>query len=279
MDDIIKLFTKNHGIYNTVLKFRTIVFFIIVLILITKTEIINKSTFLLVCIVFSLYLSNLYVNINNDDLNDNNKLIYFKLQSLQTKTNDYLHYKINQNQTNKISKKQFDFIYESNKLDSFYIDSNLIVFLYSIIKISEYNQFEFYLLLKGTNNILKLKNEIEKYYDSNQNYPKNINEMLQTSISLKTNCINNLQNFIYSIPKTGIMYKYLDNIILEYTILITRNIKIMHKYHLDYIKLNGVNNTTLFIDINSTKGYDGLSNHSIIPGKKQNLHKLIELYV
>ena len=72
MDDIIKLFTKNHGIYNTVLKFRTIVFFIIVLILITKTEIINKSTFLLVCIVFSLYLSNLYVNINNYDLNDNN---------------------------------------------------------------------------------------------------------------------------------------------------------------------------------------------------------------
>lgn len=276
MDDIINLFTKEHGIYNEIFKFRVIIFFIVVLLIFTKIQLTGKSVFVLLSLVLSIYLSNLYVKVNKNELDDTNKLIYFKLQSLQSKTYEYIQYKIKNNLGQKIN---IDLLYSKNKLDALYIDSNLIVFLYSIIKLSDYNPNEFYLLLKGTNNILKLKNEIEKYFDSNNNYPQNISEMLQNIINLKVNCINNIQNFIYTVPKTNIMYKYIDSIIVEYSVLITKNIKVIHKYHLDYIKQNGINNTTVFVNINSTKGFDSISNYSVIPGKKQNEHKLIDLYI
>lgn len=277
MDDIINLFRKEHSIYNKTFQFHVILFFLVVLLFLTRLKLSGKSTFILVSLIFALYLSNIYVKVNQDDLKDNNKLTYFKLQSLQIKVNDYLQYKIKQSSNSK--RDNIQLMYEKNKLDSIYIDSNLIIFLYSIIKLSEYNLSEFYLLLKGTNNILKLKDEIEKYYESNKNYPQNISEMLQIAINLKINCLNNLQNFIYSVPKTNVMYKYIDNSIIEYNILITKNIKMMYKYHLDYIKINGINNTTVFVNINSTKGFDIISNYSVIPGKKENIHKLIDLYV
>jgi hypothetical protein len=91
-------------------------------------------------------------------------------------------------------------------------------------------------LLKGTNNILKLRKEIEDFYGFEKKYPENIHEMLQIAMQLKINCMNNIQNFIYSVPKTKKMYTYIDNIIQTYNILITKNIKIIHKYHLDYIE-------------------------------------------
>lgn len=277
MDDIINLFTKEHGIYNEIFKFRVIIFFIIILVIFTKLKLTGKSVFVLISLIFSIYLSNLYIKVNKNDLNDNNKLIYFKLQSLQNKTYEYLQYKIKNNLSGQ--KIDTNFLYSKNKLDSLYIDSNIIVFLYSILKLYDYNPNEFYLLLKGTNNILKLRNEVEKYYDSNNNYPENISEMLQISMNLKINCMNNLQNFIYTVPKTNIMYKYIDSIIVEYTVLITKNIVLLNKYHKDFIKKNGINNKTVFVDINAIRGVDNISNYSVIPGKKQNTHKLIDLYI
>lgn len=282
MDEVINLFTNEHGIYKQMFKFQTILFFSIILIIFTKFNFFNNySVFIILAFILTLFLTNIFVRVNKDDLADTNKIIYFKLESLQDKIYDYIQYKINISTVGnkKISSKDMQILYEKNKLDSLYIDANMIDFLYSVIKLYDYNQNEYYLLLKGTNNILKLRKDIEKFYDEESEYPENIHEMLQIAIQLKVNCMNNMQNFIYSVPKVNKMYQYIDTVVESYTILITKNIKIIHNYNLDYIKKNGINSNTVFIDINSTRGFNPDDNHSIIPGKTQNKHSLIDLYV
>ena len=282
MDEVINLFTKEHGVYKQIFKFQTILFFSIILIIFTKFNFFNNySVFIILAFIFTLFLTNIFVKVNQDDLADTNKIIYFKLESLQDKIYDYIQRKISISTVGnqKVSSKDLQLLYEKNKMDSLYIDANMIDFLYSIIKLYDYNQNEYYLLLKGTNNILKLRKDIETFYDAESKHPENIHEMLQIAMKLKVNCMNNMQNFIYSVPKTNKMYQYIDTIIESYTILITKNIKIIHNYHLNYIKKNGINSNTIFIDINSTRGFDADNNHSVIPGKIQNKHSLIDLYI
>jgi hypothetical protein len=223
----------------------------------------------------------MYVRVNQNDLGDNNKMIYLKLETLQSKMYEYVKYKIATSSSGslKLSQTEIEKLYERNKLDSLYIDANMIVFLYSILQLYEYNPQEFYLLVKGTNNILKLRHDIERFYEAEGQYPENIHEMLQIALQLKTNCMNNVQNFIYTVPKQNKMYTYVDNVIMTYNILITRNIKSMHNYHLDYIKKNGINSNTTFIDINSSKAFDPMTNRSVIPSKEGLKHSLIDLYV
>lgn len=281
LDDIINLFTKEHGVYKQIFKFNVILVFCVLLFVLIKVDFLNRSIFVLIAFIFALYLTNVYVQVNRNDLADNNKVIHFKLESLQAKVYEYIQYKISITSVGnkKMSQSDMQKLFERNKLDSLYIDANMIVFLYSIIKLYEYNPGEFYLLLKGTNNILKLRNDIEKYYEAEGEYPENIHEMLQIALQLKTNCMNNLQNFIYGVPKTHKMYSYVDSVLETYNILITRNIKKMHNYHLDYIHTKGINSNTVFIDINASKHFDETVNHSVIPGKDGLKHKLIDLYV
>jgi hypothetical protein len=281
LDDIINLFTKEHGVYKQIFKFNVILVFCVLLFVLVKVDFLNRSIFVLIAFIFALYLTNVYVQVNRNDLADNNKVIHFKLESLQAKVYEYIQFKISITSVGnkKMSQSDMQKLFERNKLDSLYIDANMIVFLYSIIKLYEYNPGEFYLLLKGTNNILKLRNDIEKYYEAEGEYPENIHEMLQIAIQLKANCMNNLQNFIYGVPKTHKMYGYVDSVLQTYNILITKNIKKMHSYHLDYIHTKGINSNTVFIDIDASKHFDASANYSVIPGKEGLQHKLIDLYV
>lgn len=278
MDEVVNLFTNEHGIYTEVFRFQTILFFISILVIFTKFNFFNNySVFIILAFILTLFLTNIFVRVNRDGFADVNKILYLKLESLQDKIYDYIQRKINISTIGK--KNDLQLLYDKNKLDSLYIDANMIDFMYSIIKLYDYNQDEYYLLLKGTNNILKLRRDIERFYDEESEYPENIHEILQIAIQLKVNCMNNMQNFIYSVPKVNKMYQYIDTIVESYTILITKNIKIIHSYHLNYIEKNGINSNTIFIDINSARGFNPDDNHSIIPGKTQNKHSLIDLYI
>jgi len=282
MDEIVNLFTHEHGVFQQLFKFEVVIFFVVIMVIFSKL-LGQDYVGVIILTAFGLYLTNLYVKVNNTNVNDRNKDIYLQLEALQNLTYAFIKYKINivgtsNQQINETDKQK---IFDKNKLDSLYIDSNLIEFLFSITTLSEYNPFEFYMLIKGTNNILKLKNQIEKFYEANGDYPENINEMFEIALQLKTNCMNNLQNFIYSVPKTNVMYKYIDNILNTYNILINKNIKEMHNYHRDYIRKHGINNRTRFFNLDFAKDFNESDNHSIIPSKstKGNNAKLIDLYV
>ena len=304
MDNLINLFINEHGQYKNNFKIQVILLFIFVLIVFYKINF-NTGIYVILAISFSLYISNIYVKVNttqNNDLDDDNKKTFIKLNTLQSKVYTHIHNQIILANVSGLilSKNDQIALFNKNKLDSLYIDSTLIHFFYSILPLYEYNSNEFYLLLKGTNNILKLQKEIQDYYlsnkDNTQQYsqklpsfrtdplPKieskfleNLSEMFEIAIQLKTESLNSLQNIIYSVPKTTKMYTYIDNAIQRYTILINRHLDIFQKYNNDSIQFTGITNKTKFINYKHTKGFDRSVNHPIIPTKEPN--NLIQLYV
>lgn len=284
MDELIHLFVSDQGNYNKTIKFNVLILFILCLVIVTKCfgGVQNGAAIVLV-VVFAFTVCDLYLKINNNKnvLGDSNKIIYLKLQSLQEKVYGHVQDKIQKaNISGKgLPAKDKAILLSKNKLDSLYIDSNLIIFFYSIIKLSDYNEDEFYMLLKGTNNILKIRKEIETFYNSEKRYTENIYEMFDVAIQLKSNCMNNLQNIIYKVPKTNVMYDYVNDCIQRYSVLINRNMDVLDKYNKNAIMLNGVNNRTKFTDYKSTKPYDRMSNQNIIPDKKINVrNELQQLY-
>jgi hypothetical protein len=267
--DLQKLFLDQHGSFAKNLQFETIVIFVIVLIILTQSF--QKTYgFVIILIVFALYVSNTYVTVKNDKINDFNSITMFKLQTLQSKMYDHIDKKIQlvQNTGNQhFSKADSDKLYKSVELDSLYIDANLIHFLYSIIKLYEYNGDVYSSLLKGTNNILKIKRQIDEFYESNGIYPQNTSEMFEIALQLRSTTINNLHNFIYTIPKTSNMYDYINDSIERYATLISRITDDIQQSYLHNIEITGINTTTKFVNYNTTKHFDQSLNHPIKPHK------------
>lgn len=308
MDNLVNLFTNEHGQFQNNFKIQVILLFLFILVIFSKIWGANNiGIFVILAISFSLYISNIYVKVNtiqNIDLDDDNKQTFIKLNTLQSKVYTYIRNQIIQSTSNglKLPKNDQIVLLNKNKLEYLYIDSTLIHFLYSILPLYDYNPDEFYLLLKGTNNILKLQKEIEDYYLSNKDnkqetlfiqklpsfrtdpipkiepkFLENLSEMFEIAIQLKTKCINSLHNIIYSVPKTNKMYTYIDDVIQRYTILINRHLDVFQKYNNDSINFTGITNRTKFINYKHAKGYDRLENHSIIPNKEH--ANLIQFYV
>jgi hypothetical protein len=209
------------------------------------------------------------VAIKTSALDDKNEQTLIKLQTIQKKVYSLMMENVKQltNSNQKISKRELQKMYEANKVDNFYIDSDLIHFVYAIIPLSDYNGPEFLLFVRGVNNILRIKKEIEEFHVANNTYPENTSEMFEIAIQLKSNTVNNLHNFVYSIPKQKQMLEYLDSIVEKYDILISRNLDDIQKYYLKNINQRGVRSTTKFVSYNSTKPYDAMANHSLIPDK------------
>jgi hypothetical protein len=139
------------------------------------------------------------------------------------------------------------------------------------------NPDEFYLFVKGINNILKLRGQIEEFFAQNGEYPQNTSEMFDTAIRLKTNTLNNLHNFIYSVPKTGVMYQYIENVLERYNVLITRNLDKIYYYYSENVKTRGIQNSTKFVNFSNTKHFDELDNHTLV--SKKNASKIVQFYV
>jgi hypothetical protein len=280
MEDIIKLFTKENSHYDRILQFKIVSFFIVIITIFSKLfNSLETTTYIIILLVFGMYTSTVFLKTIDNDLNDVNKITFFKLESLQEKVYEFLLYKINQTSVNntKLTPIKQQELFEKNKLDSLYIDAQMINFLYSIIKLFDYNKYEFYSLLKGTNNILKLHNEILVFYESNEgSVPENISEILENCIQLKVNCMNILQNFIYTVPKTHSFYNYIDGSVNTYEYLINKHIYDIHKYQKENIN-KGININTKFFHLDLPKGYDKFSNHSVIPSK--NNDQLVDLYI
>jgi hypothetical protein len=153
----------------------------------------------------------------------------------------------------------------------------MIHFLESILPMAKYNETQFLLILNGTNNILKIKNEIDIYYNSNKKYQENTSELFQMANNLKIKVINDIHEFIYTIPKNQIMRNYLRDIINRYSILINRITDSIHNSYKNNIKQRGINASTIFVSYDETKPFDQLSNHSVIPNSTNN--KLQRFYI
>ncbi len=276
MNNLQNLFTKQHGIYFKSLQFKSIVIFLFVIFFFTY-YFKNSYGFIIILIVFALFVSNSYVDVKKEELSDFNKITLVKLQKLQTFINKVLTNKLRSINKKMLTPLEKEKLYKSNVLDSLYIDANMIHFLESILPMAKYNETQFLLILNGTNNILKIKNEIDTYYNANKNYPENTSELFQMANNLKINVINNIHEFIYTIPKNQTMRNYLRDIINRYSVLIGRITDSIHESYKNNIKQRGINASTNFVSYDETKPFDQLSNHSVIP--ENNNNKLQQFYI
>jgi len=275
MDPIIKLFSDSSS-YAKNLQFEVIllsVFISIFLFIYTP----KTYGFVILLLALLYFISFNYINLKNSSIDDFNEITMIKLQTLQDISNKYILSLSKLGYDHKVISK----LLQANKLDSLYIDANLISFLYSITDLNQFNNKEFFNLLKNTNNILKLRSQIEEYYNSNNgDIPENISQMFEISLQIKTNAINNVHNFIYSIPKTNSMFKYLENIIDRYSVLISRNTDIIHFYYKKALDMKEINTMTKFVSYNEAKPFDIYENYPInITKNKDTNQKLLNFYV
>lgn len=278
MENIVNLFLNDHGMYARWMQFEVLVLAIFATICITYIFP-NNYAYVIILFVFVLYIVQTYLAIKDTGVSDNNKLTMFKLNKLQKAINDSIHQKLTRvnNTKQKLPKSIITQVFENNKLDYLYLDANMIQFLYTLLPLHEMNPDEFYLFIKGINNILELRAQIENFFEQNKEYPQNTSEMFETAIQLKTNTLNNLHNFIYSVPTTNVMYKYIENVLERYNILITRNLDTMHFYYSQNIIKRGIRNSTKFVNFGGTKHFQETDNHTLIAQK--NTNKTIQFYV
>jgi hypothetical protein len=241
MDNIIELF-KNTGSYNRNKKFAAHIIFLAVILLFPKLFKGNYA-YVIILFVFGIFVTDIFSKESLQDTKDRNKqtLLYLiELDNIIVKHQN-TEAKLKHTLNNKV-----------NKLDYMYLDATMIHFLYSIKNLSEYNPREFYKLLIGIDNILKLRGQIEEFYNSNKSYPVNISQMFEDAIYLRTKTVNNVHNFIYSVPKANVMYKYVNDIINRYYVLITRHIDKIQLYYKDHLKQTGFNSQTKIVVYNTT---------------------------
>lgn len=269
MNNIVTLFTTDTGIFSRFLQFETIVLIAFLMFIFTYYFKDNYG-FIIILLIFVLYITNIYIGYRKSKITDFNRETEIYLQEIQRVINKIIEEKLifyNNSNGIKLPQKDIDRIYENNNLEYLHIDANMIRFIHSFLELHSYTDRGFYVFIKGVNNILKIRYEIEEFYEKEGKYPENITEMFEIAIGLKRNTVNNLHKFIYSVPKDVKMYKYINDIVSRYDVLISRNLDIIHKYYLDNIKMTGFNTRTKIISYNTTKPYDKIENHSVIPHK------------
>jgi hypothetical protein len=276
MDQLIDLFYNQKSSYSKQLKFEVILLGAAISIFLLTYA---RQTYGFVILLFALiYFMGLnYVKLKNSEVTDFNKITMIKLQTLQDLSNKYI---LTLSKLG-VSKKAIDKMLNDNKLDSLYIDANMISFLYSLIDLYKFNDKEFFMLLKHTNNILKIRRQIEEYIDANDGAtPENIAEMFEISLQHKTKAINSVHNFIYSVPKINVMFKYIEEILERYSVLISRNTDIIHSYYKYHLKNTKINTMTKFVNYNTTKHFDIYENTPINVTKNKDLiSKPLDFYL
>ena len=247
--DIKSLFLEQPSTYIRKFQFQTIAITTIVALLLTTFFPANYG-FVIILIVFLYFIANQWISMKQNNALDFNKDTHYKLMSIQK----IIDQKIN----NEIKKKSVpqrlrNDIYKRYRLNSLYTDSDLIHFLYSVKNLSEYNENEFFSLVNGTNNILLLKKQIEDYYKANDYFPENMIESIEQAFELRTNCINNMHNFTYTIPKNNKMYDYHHKIIERYSILINRTLDQLYDYKQLHVIKTGITTNSKLHLLNLTK--------------------------
>ncbi len=277
MDNIVNLFVREHGAFSRLMQFEVVVLALAVIIILNY-YFKDSYTHVIVLTVFTIAIVSLYIRYRSFEVSDFNKTTMIKLNYLQSLINRIVAYKVkqfNSSSKQKLSPAVLSRIYSSNQLDNMYVDANMIHFVHSLAQLYNYNPQEFHMFIKGVNNILGIRREIEEYHSSSGTTPDNISESLESAIQLKANTINNLHNFIYSVPKQQSMYKYVDDAVERYNILITRNIDIIHTHYKQRLQ-HGLTSRSKIVSYDATKPYNAADNHEVINTKTQS--KLIQFY-
>lgn len=129
-------------------------------------------------------------------------------------------------------------------LSSMYINAELINLIYDVHPIlMKVNPKTFISFVKGANNILSLKRDIDILLENTNNVPENIANMLRIAMKLKQNTLNNLHSYIYVMPIDNVHRKYIKDTLSAYNIIITRVLDDIYSKYVSTINGNARYNT------------------------------------
>lgn len=256
MKTLIELFFNKTGEYNKNLKFQV---FIITILIISFFRFYFENNYVdvIVITVFIFAILNYYIEEKKDSLNDINNILLLQLNTLKEMVKKSVDEEIKSIQKyNKISNKEKQKMYNKLKLEYLYLDADLITFLYNNKDILEVNKKLYFTMMNGINNILKLKYEIEYYYEETNEYPQNTSEMLENVLVLHKNVINNMHNYIHTVHKTSNVINVINKSIKRLDILLQKNINKIYEYYILNIKKRGIHSRTKFVNYNGIKYYE-----------------------
>lgn len=211
----------------------------------------NTTTGFIILFVFALFCANIYFSFNLNALEDNNKLLTYKLNYIQSLVYDNIAYKFtifkNQNfaglnQSNILQNLDFEKMYRDSYLDALYIDSDLIEFMYLNKHLYDKNQEAFVNFVISTNSFLRVLKELS---DKNHSLPDNTQSLIQVALDKYTNALENLKSFIFTIESGSMSMRSLNDIINNYLELMYFNVLQLENYNKLFIKQYGVNNSTI----------------------------------
>ena len=248
-DELYNLFKSGK---SPSIKFNVILIILIILGIMNFYFGYNSGSIILL-IIFALIIGNYYTKYENENVDDFNIITMAKLATIQSEIDNFIEYKMEF--LKKTGAKDVDYrrLFKNRKVSSLYMDANLINFLHSIRKLSEWNKELYYKLTIRTNNILAILEEIERFNEANKeseepSYQENIAEMLELAMELRLRAINDIHDFVYTMPKSNRTNVYLSKVNERYRILITRVTDKIYTHYKLSLDQRGITNMTKFVN-------------------------------
>lgn len=255
MDDILKGRISKDFFLSRFTKIQ--IFFIVVIFVfifgtltwVFKFE--NTTTGFIILFLFTLFVSYIYLNYSTNFLDDNNRLLTYKLNYVQKLVYDHVTYKFklfkNQsnagfNQSNILQNLDFEKLYKDCYLDSLYLDADLIEFLYLNKNLYEKNQEGYVYFILSTNSFMRVLKELK---DKNHSLLDNTQDLIQVALDKYSNAIEILKTFIFNIESGSMAMKQLNDVINNYIELMYFNVLQLENFNLLFIKQYGINNSTV----------------------------------
>lgn len=211
----------------------------------------DTTTGFITLFLFALFISYMYLNYTTSFLDDNNRLITYKLNYIQSLVYDHITYKfiifknqtnVGLNQSSLLQNLDFERIYKDSYLDSLYLDSDLIEFLYLNKYLYDKNQEGFVYFVLSTNSFMRVLKELK---DKNHRLPDNTQSLIQVALDKYSNAIEILKSFIFNIESGSMPMKQLNDIINNYIELMYFNVLQLENFNLLFIKEHGITNSTI----------------------------------
>jgi len=251
----------NFSSYDKELLFKSIILFGILCFCLTwffKFE--NNTLFVIVLLIFCGFITFNYITFTKSNLDDNNKILMYKLNVIQDTIYSFIDYRLNlinnDNTRSNIQQLNLKNIYSDNYLDSLYLDSNLIELFYTINYLKNTNLETYYNLVNCTNTILHIENEIGN--SELIDFPQNTQDLIEVALEKYKSALNNLQSFIFTIPSGKMSYTNLNDITKHYIVLITKHINNLKNLNKQFINKYGISTTTK-MDVFTKLKYDSFN--------------------
>lgn len=194
----------------------------------------------LVLIILFYYFSNIYLQKQYSDINDFNRSTKYKLEKIQTNYTNYVKKKIEM--SSYVSKEDYRRNLELAKLNYLYIDTNFIHFLDNITYFKSYNQKNYFSLVKGINNILKLRWDSEQIYNKGQPLEEFEKRQLYYNFEeterLSDVINNNFHSFIFTVPKSNLSYDHHAILSQRLSKLLIYSVNVQRFYYNECIRDN-----------------------------------------